>query len=107
MLQERDRRIAETLRGSLEKRSIPLVELVVFGSRARGDASEESDMDVLVVVESVTETIRRNVVDCAWEAGFAEGIVVVPIVITQEELENSPEAQSDFIRSVHEDGVRV
>jgi hypothetical protein len=43
--------------------------------------------------------------DCAWEAGFEYGIVIVPITFTMNEWENSPERYSLLAKAVEADGV--
>jgi predicted nucleotidyltransferase len=35
--------------------------IILFGSHARGDATEESDLDVMVVEESVSDRLREMV----------------------------------------------
>ena len=40
-----------------------LVSLRLFGSRARGDASEDSDIDVLVVVQKKDRKLCRRIVE--------------------------------------------
>jgi predicted nucleotidyltransferase len=53
---------------------VGLHSLVMFGSRARGDADLDSDLDVLVVLDSQpTDRGRDLISDCAWEAGFEYG----------------------------------
>ena len=69
--------------------------MILFGSRARGDADQYSDMDIAVILnEPVEEKDVDYVSDCAWEAGFEYSTVVVPVVFTREEWENSPERSS-------------
>jgi uncharacterized protein len=48
-----------------------LHEVVLFGSWARGDAHEESDVDLLVVVDGLDERERRDVMDAAYDAAAA------------------------------------
>ncbi len=80
--------------------------LILFGSRARGDADPYSDMDVLVVLEGAPEERAFDYVsECAWEAGFAQGIVLVPVVFTRDEWENSPQRFSLLARAVEAEGV--
>ena len=75
---------------SLIVKRVKLFKLFLFGSRARGDAEEYSDMDVLVVLEGAPDEADFDYVsDCAWEAGFEHGIVIVPVVYTRNEWENS------------------
>ena len=49
-----------------------LRELVLYGSYARGEATEDSDVDVLVVVRGLTDEERREVFDLAYDANAAE-----------------------------------
>jgi predicted nucleotidyltransferase len=87
---------------------VNVYKLILFGSRARGDAQSSSDLDVLVILEgSPSEKEFDFVSDCAWEAGFEYGIVVVPVVYSRNEWENSPERYSLLARAVEKDGVLV
>ena len=80
--------------------------IIPFGSRARGDADPQSDMDVVVILDGVADNDTKNYVsDCAWEAGFEHGIVVVPVVFTRNEWKNGPERQSLFVQAVETEGV--
>ena len=91
---------------SLIVKRVKLFKLFLFGSRARGDAEEYSDMDVLVVLEGAPDEADFDYVsDCAWEAGFEHGIVIVPVVYTRNEWENSPERFSLLARAVEKEGV--
>ncbi len=87
---------------------VSVYKLILFGSRARGDAESSSDMDVLVILESSSSEKDFDIVsDCAWEAGFEYGIVVVPVIYSRSEWENSPERYSLLARAVEKDGVLV
>jgi len=100
-----EKTILDRFKVLLAKR-INLYKLILFGSRARGDAEPFSDMDVLVVLEGMlSEKDSDFVSDCAWEAGFDSGIIVVPVVYTRSEWENSPERYSLFARAVEKEGV--
>jgi len=105
MLNEQDKRILEKLKGLLQ-REVKLHQLILFGSRARGNAASDSDMDVLVIVdEPVTQQLRDRVSRCAWQAGFDEGIVVASVLYTHEEWENGPERFSPFAETVRSEGI--
>ena len=41
-------------------------EIVLFGSHARGDANEDSDVDVLVAIDGLSEAERIEVIDLAY-----------------------------------------
>src|SRR3989338_3200787 len=105
-MQEKDIKVIEKFK-SLVSQRVKVHEVKVFGSRARGDASPESDLDVLVVVDYLDHEAEKYISDCAWEAGFPEDIVVMPIAITLDALKNSPIRESVFIKNVYAEGVTV
>jgi len=102
-----EKHILDIFRALVTER-IKVHRMLLFGSRARGDAAPASDMDVLVVVAGpVSEPDRDYISDCAWEAGFEQGIVVVPVAVSRHEWENGPEQYSLLARAVERDGVPV
>ncbi len=44
-----------------------LKQIIVFGSRARGEAKEESDIDVIALVDKKTSEIERRLEDVAYQ----------------------------------------
>ena len=87
-------------------RQVPLHKLILFGSRARGDADPASDMDVVVILEdTASDEDREFVSDCAWEAGFKHGIVLVSVVFTRSEWETGPERYSLLAQAVKREGI--
>lgn len=83
-------------------------QIILFGSRARGDADDESDMDLLVVLDQpVNRETRKVVSECTWQAGFDVGIVVTAILFTRDEWESGPEYYSPLAQAVRTDGVPV
>ena len=73
MIRDCDRQVVERLKCSFIMHGVPLDQTIVFGSRARGDADPDSDLDVLVLVKYVDPAIRTTISHCAWEVGFEWG----------------------------------
>lgn len=90
---------------TLVREKISLHRVVLFGSRARGDADPDSDMDVLVIVKELTEEGEEYISECAWKAGFEYGIVLVPVIFLQSEWENGPERFSLLAEAIKSEGV--
>jgi uncharacterized protein len=106
-MNETDKCILEKLRSLILER-VRVHKIILFGSRARGDAAPDSDMDVLVILdETITPEVRDVVSDCAWKAGFDAGVVVASVVFTREEWEEGPEYHSPFVEAVRSEGIPV
>lgn len=106
-MKKSDKQILERFK-SLLLQKLDVHQVILFGSRARGDSTEHSDMDVLVVLNSITnESDLEYVSDCGWTAGFEHGVVIVPIVYTKETWENSPERSSLLALAVEKEGVQI
>ena len=102
-----EKKVIDTFKTLLLK-SLPLYRMILFGSRARGDATTYSDMDVLIVLDKTPDGKEIDYIsDCAWEAGFEFGIVIVPVVFSKDEWENSPERYSLLAQAVVAEGVPI
>jgi predicted nucleotidyltransferase len=103
----KDLEIIHRLKSLLQER-VKLDRLILFGSRARGDAEPDSDMDVMVILDEPTSRQSRKIVsDAAWEAGFDAGIVVVPIVVSRDRWDNGPDRASLLAMAVREEGMQI
>jgi len=105
-MQEKDFKAIEKLKNLIAQK-VKVHEVKVFGSRARGDATQESDLDVLIVVDYLDHAIEKYISDCAWEVGFPEDIIIVPVAISLDTLKNSPLRESAFISNVYREGISI
>lgn len=106
MMTVKDREIA----GKLKQRLLEigsLVDFKVYGSRARGSAVEDSDMDVFIEVETLNRDIKEKIRQIAWEVGFEHLIHISPLIFTRHEIEESPLRASDIVRNISEYGVAI
>jgi len=63
--------------------------IILFGSRARGEARSDSDYDVLVLVRGLSPSERRRYLDALYRAFEGGGATVEPWVMSEEEFEES------------------
>jgi uncharacterized protein len=106
MLSAVDREIAQHFKQRLQQIA-PLLTLWVYGSRARGDAMPESDLDVLIELESITPALRQHIRELAWEVGFDQDRVISTLVATREQLNYGPLQADPLINNLQREGVRL
>lgn len=97
--------LAEKLRKRLIENLGEPLELILFGSQARGDAIEESDVDILVLVSKLEEKTLDLILEAAWEIGFEAGKVISVIPATFKEMKAL--SASPFFQAVQKEGIRI
>ena len=83
----------------------PSAAIWAFGSRARGSALPDSDLDLCVVVPEATRDVRESVYCSAWEIGFDHGRLLAPVILTAEDFERGPMSASTLVANIRRDGV--
>lgn len=82
--------------------------VVLFGSRARGDARRGSDYDVAVFVRNMDPRTRRDIrhrlSDVAYDY-VLNGFFISPFVLPAEELDHEP--SSELAENIARDGVLI
>jgi len=104
------RELARRFKRDLEAR-LPgrVLDVRVFGSIARGEGTEDSDLDILVLVEDLDLNTRRTIFDIAFDIDFATGFVLplAPLPMTRERYEHLRRRELLIALEIERDGVRV
>ena len=80
--------------------------VVLYGSRARGEGAEDSDIDTLVVLRPLDDFWREfdRVSPVAGELSLKHGVVICTRPTSEEEFSNSG---SPFFLNVRREGIGV
>jgi predicted nucleotidyltransferase len=82
-------------------------QIVIYGSKARGDAGPESDIDVRVILRSGDKPTKAKVREIGHLLAVTSEAVPSIMVYTLEEWSARKSGGSPFYRAVARDGVRV
>ena len=83
-----------------------LVDLILYGSHARGEASETSDVDVLVVLRGDVDPWKElwQMTDAAYELTRASGELISLYPVSWSRFNSS---ESPFLANARREGVSV
>jgi uncharacterized protein len=100
LAREFQRRLAHAVAG-------PHFAMTLFGSRARGEADEESDLDLFVALDEPDPhgSVREAALQVACDLTLETGILVSAFVADREFLHRRKDYS--FVRSVEDEGIRL
>lgn len=71
------------------KSKLPVARVILFGSKARGDARPDSDIDLLVLTSCpVTTGLRDKIADYLFEIILRDDVPLSSVVISEDEWTN-------------------
>lgn len=85
----------------------PDAQIILYGSRARGDNREDSDWDVIVILNKPPMPhYQRSEIACdLWDKGFDIGEVINAFVYTIDQWNSAP--PSLFKYNIREEGIQL
>jgi len=86
-----------------------VVDLRLFGSKARGNAARDSDIDVLVVVQPDDRyaALETRVVNIAFDVNLEFNVFISPTVVTPAILNHPVWRETPFLETVLREGVTL
>jgi predicted nucleotidyltransferase len=84
-----------------------VVEVKLFGSRARGNSHRDSDLDMLVVVSTGDWHISDVVYGIATDVLLETGVCISPKVINRKQYRHLSKIGAPFLRNVIREGIAV
>jgi len=92
---------------ALKRQLLPNERLILFGSQARGDAREDSDWDLLVLLDK-TASANDDYDNYGFpftEMGWNNGVYISPKIYTFAEWERRK--ISPFYKNVEQEGIEI
>ena len=95
----------EFLRRALDKYRDKIESIILFGSVARGEAREESDIDILIVTTEEDFRLRRALIGLAFDILLETGDDISVKALSKADFERGK--NYSFLRHVVSEGVQV
>ena len=97
--------LGEFVRAIRARLGTDIVGVKLFGSKARGDATPDSDLDVLIVVGDRRLQAEDAVLDIAFDVNLAHDVYISPRVIERAVLEHPVWRITPFVQALEREGV--
>jgi predicted nucleotidyltransferase len=82
-------------------------EMLIYGSKARGQAHAESDVDVILIVKNDAKALKRELRRVGYLLAAKTDALPSILAYTEEEWESRRESGSTFRKAVERDAVRL
>jgi predicted nucleotidyltransferase len=94
--------IAQALKQELRAEAV-----ILYGSWARGEADEDSDIDLLVIAPCHEDFYQRMARARRLIRPLRKGLAVCPIVLTPEEVRTLTQHGNAFIETILREGIAL
>ena len=74
-----------------------LISMRLFSSRARGEQTEESDIDVLVLVQKKDRALCRRIIEESLEVDLTYGMNLSPTILSADEYRQNQDYGTPFL----------
>ena len=99
--------LAEFVKRIRQTLSQHILDVRLFGSEARGEATVESDIDVLIIVQPDNQRVRLEdrIIDIAFDVNLAFGVYISPRVVTPAILADPIRRETPFLKNVTRESI--
>ena len=84
-----------------------LLDLRLFGSKAKGTDSHDSDLDVMIVLEDYSPSIESEIDDLIFEINLKYNCFITALYFSRKELELGPLAESPIYKKILQEGITL
>lgn len=103
-LGEQEKKAIIELKEALSKR-YKLLEMRLFGSKARGPANWESDIDLYILMEDYDWGVEMEVCHLCFEIGLKYEVFLSPIIFSRKETEDRFIRATPFFKIIQREGI--
>ena len=103
-LTENEERALKELRRQLVAK-YPIIDIRLYGSKARGEGREDSDLDVMIEIPGYDRAMVAEIDDIIYRINLDHDVFISAVVFGKDELEEGPMSEAPIYKVIQREGV--
>ena len=93
--------------GKALRRRYGIIDFRLFGSKARGEAGSDSDIDVMIEVDGLTPELEREIDELVFGINLRFDCFISALLFSRSELEEGPMDESPVYKRIVREGIQL
>jgi len=106
-MNKKQKALQEFIKTAKQNHGAKIVQIILFGSLARGEATEESDIDILVITRGNRFEMQKNLSGIAVDMLLKTGEYISAKAVSTEEYSFMKKIKTGFYRNIAKEGVVI
>ncbi len=81
--------------------------MLLFGSKARGDADMQSDIDVAIIIEGMNRSMKNIILDIVTDIKIEHSLPISALVLSSEEFEHLRLRERRIANDIEQEGILI
>jgi len=103
-LAKNEKRALKELRENLVAK-YPINDIRLYGSKARGEGREDSDLDVMIEIPEYNRAIVAEIDNIIYRINLENDVFISALVFGKDELEEGPMSEAPIYKVIQREGV--
>jgi len=83
----------------------PIVDIRLYGSKARGAGREDSDLDIMIEIPDYDQAMVAEIDDVIYQINLKHDVFISALVFGKDELEDGPMSEAPIYKVIQREGV--
>jgi predicted nucleotidyltransferase len=103
-ISENEKKALKALQTELS-RDFRIKDFRLFGSKARGEDTPGSDLDVMIVLEDSSPAVEEKIDDLIFDLNLKFDCLITPLYFSSAEIESGPLSESPVYKKALAEGI--